>query len=412
MALAFGAAPGFAVPLVLPNRMPIATASAALIGISTAQIVYNVVASGYEMTLLARFTTSYASTADGGYTWRARSFVWRGVARFGPVSILLYVACAGALMAMTHSIGMGTMVQVCVVLAPVPAISVAASPFSAHLYSRGRLPAVYFSSFFRGAPTLAIALVDSSVAVIAATYLLGELMRAIYLDVLDREGDATAPASVAQPAWRDVSPLLVSGGIGQAMPSMIQAILALAGPVAVAQGTIALRLYGATVQVGTAVIAMPQVAAFANFLRSVDARSRQSEMRRTVARMLVWGGALATAVMAAVVLLRLLGQDIIPRTTATGIVWGLVPLVSVPASLTQVWAARGLVTFAMSKWIPLAGGAAALLGGLVSFCLLPFLGGLAALVGLCVFNVFGALMCTGLLIRHAPTFVLGNAATT
>lgn len=406
-ALAVGAAPGFLLPVVVAWRLPIASAAALLLALALTQIAYAALAAPYETTMLVRLGARYGARSVPSHL-PARALAVHAVTRMGPSLMLGTAALVGGVGLLSPDIDFAQLVVLAIPFGLGILVQVSSTPLSAHLYATRRFPSVYFSTFFLGGPSLLVALFCPTALAISVTYLVGQLLRGAYLawrvKVSQRGATRDDAASVLPPTWGEVMPQMFSSLAGQLMPILAQSLLAMSGAAAVAIGAIALRVWAAASQVGTAAIAMPEVVTLTREVQSVPAARRVRWLDRRGLWLVSAAAVLGAIVAAAIIIVTLLSASLMPPTITTGLSWSLITLIALPFGLLNFWAGRGLVAIGAGWWLPIFILIAFVAGGLVGWVTVPLVGGVGAIAGFASGIVVQGIATFIGLRRLAPTF--------
>ncbi|MEZ0342866.1 hypothetical protein ACAG25_23150 [Mycobacterium sp. pV006] len=265
---------------------------------------------------------------------------------------------------------------------------------------------VYISNLGRGVPPLLACFITPHITAVAAAYLVGECLRAIFLwrSCIDGLDDRSASADVGI-QLRQLVALFTSNGIAQLLPTLMQAIFAWSGPTAISQGAIALRVQAAATQITTSGLTMQNVARFAAVI------TRAGERADAVRRALI-GEAIkvfSTAVLVAlfgsatIIAARFFFHDSLSAIVLAGLSWSLVLVAAIPTVALTFWAGRGLIIAGFHRPLPIVIAISSSLSALAALALLPVIHAISALVASGICSVMTALGYTYILLRAGPS---------
>ncbi|MCK3769962.1 hypothetical protein MZK47_09810 [Microbacterium aerolatum] len=381
VALAVGAAPGFLLPVVLAVTMPLSASASFLLVFSLSQIVTGMIGAPYETTLLVRLGTLADVTKDS-----PRPRLWRlslhAVTRLGLPSLASLAGFVAASVVLSPDLDPILLWVLAIPLAFSPIIRLITSALTAHLYVRGRLATVYFSTVFLGGPSILAALVMQDAVAVAISFAFGEFLRWSFLawrvHVTSVE---VSREPVAPPTWRELAPQATASLAGQGMPLLVQAVLTAVGAQAVTSGAIAIRIWGAFFQVGTSTIAMPETVRLVREYSSIPIARRAHVLGRRV--MLLLAASSALSLVGVCCFLSMLGfvRDNSAPAMTEGLLWSVVLLIGLPFAMLHFWAGRGLIAVGASRWMLIAVLIGLVAGAITIAALVPWIGGIGTMIG-------------------------------
>lgn len=410
-ALLLGSAPSFLAPVVVVQRLPTGDASTVLLVYSISMIVSGVFSNAVETTALARLSTIYAN-GESITQFELRALANRSLQLMAAPIVVTFAI----LLVVYWKLGSGlSFINLCgagLFLIPIPLILAWCAAYSGELYARAKLPVVYISNLARGTPTLLVAFIAPHILAVSAAYLVGEFLRALLLwrnsirGLNRNQRSATFKLQIGQ-----MGALLISNAIAHIMPLLMQAIFAWAGPAAISQGAIALRVQAAATQITTGGLTMHNVSRFAAIAIGAKGGRRAVRSALLSEAIKVTVGAIVVSVLGLVAVLcaRILLRDILSPTVLAGLAWSLVLIAAIPTVALTFWAGRGLIVAGMHRPLPVVIAAASSLSAPLGLLMVPSIGGVSALVASAVCSVITAIGYTWILFRRGPAMLTARA---
>lgn len=385
VALFLGSAPSFALPFVLASSVGTQISDVFFLGVSITQILGAVLNGTYDSALMA-VIGAHAAVHTAVPVRSLVRMAGRGAVLSALPTIVGYPLLAIAFTAASSGrINLADLIGECWPLVLVPIVAATASAPLAYLYARGMLVPGFMSSIFRGAPCVAIAFLGGGVVELTLAFLLGEVLRLLFLSALAgrraRRAELGADTLVPVEPPR-LSSLLHQGtstAVSQLVFLLVRGVLA-AGPTgSITVGEIALRINGAANQIVNSGIVLPKLAALPSELVHKSAREIRGALVRSGIALAALSGGLAV-----VVALGITGVLVVPGFVEThsirdGLLWTFVILFAIPLTAVGTLAVRALVLAHLARFLTPIAVATLLAAALTCLVGVGLVGGVAAI---------------------------------
>ncbi len=337
-------APGFCVPFLVPFRLEQADAAVFFLGYAVSMVVINTIGNAVETASIGASTLAIAK-AD---RLSIRSFN-RAVRDIFVVSAVgcLIVFPLGVVIFSVGDVALNELILTLVVLSLYPVIYALSCVFSGYVIAIGAVAYAISSQAARALPALGLLVfMDSvSIVILAASFSIGELMRAAAL--LGKTFAQSSGASVG--AGRETSLALDVRGVlwqagslfaGQGVPVINRVFLLPFGPAALVAYELSERMFGALNQFVTTGIVLRRLPQWSKSLLTLSPEVRHqvsSDIRRTV------GVAAVLGLLSGGVVLCGFISGLIPEQWSQGALWYTLSAIGLAAAVGTAALSRVIV---------------------------------------------------------------------
>jgi hypothetical protein len=416
-AIIIGSVPGFLLPVALVWKLDPNQSDVFLLALSISTLIGTITGYSYEASMLVSIGRGMVV---GARITQPELIAFRRRATL--LGIVVTVPLFPALCFFYGIVGGGGHINFfalflgCCPLAIVAVFMCASSVWAGYLTARRRLPAVFFSSIFRGSPNLIGVVFIHGIFWLSLVYGFGEFCRYLYLASVSRRDlrrnireQATTGGSeegevnlLVPPTLRSLIHQMTSMALSQAGPIVMRVFLIMGPAGTVSAGEVANRIYSGGYQLSNSGIVMPMVATFPSAVLARGKRVAKKEIKRGIKRILLANLALSILTAIGVLTLLLVAKHANYRFEE-GLRWSLILLAALPFLGLNVWAARGLVLAYRTAILPWLALGSLCVTGAVAATLFWVIGPVAAILGILVGQVVDGISTTWILLRFGPT---------